>query len=404
MDIINATFTFGIPGLVIYSIASNYIKNKKQLAERETTKESVAIAEDPPNTLQPVKAAQPTAQPVRMPSKTMTLERVVTYINDKRDDVPHWFCKGGTGSGKSTFIRLALAYRVARGEQFVIMTGKRTSVFADVPCIGRDALADGQWKITYKEVQRMCRLLLAELLRRDHIPNEQRAFSVINIVLDDASLILSEVEEAHTLFRNVGLLGRELDMRLIVATGSTLVKELGLEGKSDLRDHFAVITYNKRVDGTRETLLRPRYDDATNLPFDAARVPGLSMQSYIDKTRVWKPVKSQDDVLRELNESWDDDSAIVIHDEDGDFEPFSARNKRNKGNNDAADHADSSALEAGNDSVMQFGGISNDINLRRYLEVMQLLLHGNLSQNDIAMHVGVSASTVNQISKALKRG
>ncbi len=305
----NIFFTFGIPLLVIWSIASNFIKNKfevEQIVEEEQT------TEEDPTSLQPVQPVQPEqVKQAKAEVKVMTLEQVVSYINDKRDDVPHWFCKGGTGSGKSTFIRLALAYRIARGENFVIMTGKRTKVFADVPCIGRDPLRDGSYTVTYNQIQSMCRELLRELHRRDHVPEGQRAFNVINIVIDDASLILSEVEEAFTLVRNVGLLGRELDMRLIIATGSLLVKELGLEGRSDLRDHFAVITYNKRVDGTRETLLRPRYDDVVNIPFDAARVPDLSTRSFIDKTRVWRPVKSQDEELESIQEEQNNKYRVV---------------------------------------------------------------------------------------------
>lgn len=316
MDI-NALFTFGIPVLVFASIVYNYIKNKRALEQQSAElRASPEESELPVQRLQPVQPQVGGAKAEVHPSKVMTLEQVVSYINDKRDDVPHWFCKGGTGSGKSTFIRLALAYRVARGENFIIMTGKRTSVFEDVPCIGRDALREGQWEITYSEVQKACRELLRELHRRDHTPMNQRAFGVVNIVLDDASLLLSEVDEAFILLRQVGLLGRELNMRLIVATGSLLVKELGMEGRSDLRDHFAVVTYNKRVDGSRETLLRPRYDDAQNIPFDAARVPSLSTRSTIDASYVWKPVKSQEQELEELHSSWISDSKVLLADED----------------------------------------------------------------------------------------
>lgn len=316
MDTINALFTFGIPALVVGSIVWQFIKKKREVEEvlDDTNNGDMKPAADLPSTekgLQPAgETRAPSPQVVAKPDpikQVMTLEQVVDYINNKIDDVPHWFCKGGTGSGKSTFIRLALAYRVARGENFVIMTGKRTSVFEDVPCIGRDELKEGEWLVTYSQVQKTCRELLRELVRRDHIPYNERTFNVLNIVLDDASLLISEVEEAFILVRQVGLLGRELKMRLIIATGSLLVKELGMEGRSDLRDHFAVITYNKRVNGSRETLLRPRYDDSQNIPFDAARVPDLSTRSSMNPSRVWKPVKSQNEELEELNESWDYD-------------------------------------------------------------------------------------------------
>lgn len=407
MDI-NTLFTFGIPILVIGSIVWKFIKNKKntegtEWIEQETIQPETDLR--PANgSLQPAgETRAPSPQVVAKPDpikQIMTLEQVVDYINNKIDDVPHWFCKGGTGSGKSTFIRLALAYRVARGENFVIMTGKRTSVFEDVPCIGRDELKEGEWLVTYSQVQKTCRELLRELVRRDHIPYNERTFNVLNIVLDDASLLISEVEEAFILVRQVGLLGRELKMRLIIATGSLLVKELGMEGRSDLRDHFAVITYNKRVNGSRETLLRPRYDDSQNIPFDAARVPDLSTRSSMNPSRVWKPVKSQDEELQDLNEEWghgpeqqnnqyklnskgfyvpddhDQDERIIIHGESpngGNSAPQSNNNKNNKNN--------------------------NNVTANKYNEALRLIVGGEMTQSQIAQKLGMNLNQVSAMSK-----
>jgi len=421
MDI-NTVFTFGVPTLVIGSIVWQFIK-KKQEAEEGIDQEDTEVTEGPQSTtdLQPVKGSntlqpaspQVVAKAESTPPKVMTLEQVVGYINDKIDDVPHWFCKGGTGSGKSTFIRLALAYRVARGENFVIMTGKRTSVFEDVPCIGRDELVEGEWLVTYSQVQQQCRELLRELVRRDHIPYNQRSFNVLNIVLDDASLLISEIEEAFMLVRQVGLLGRELKMRLIIATGSLLVKELGMEGRSDLRDHFAVITYNKRVDGSRETLLRPRYDDTQNIPFDAARVPNLSTRSSIDPSRSWKPVRSQQDELEDLNESWDYDP-----------DQQKAKYKMNsKGFYMPVDHASDRSSDLGSnesiliqsprldrrDSAWQSNNNKNNKNnntvtANKYNEALRLIIAGEMTQSQIAQQVGINQNQVSAMSKIVNSG
>ena len=62
----------------------------------------------------------------------LPLGKVLEHLNDRRDEVPHFICVGSTGAGKSTFARVVLSPRVLRGEQYVIITGKRTSVFDDV--------------------------------------------------------------------------------------------------------------------------------------------------------------------------------------------------------------------------------------------------------------------------------
>lgn len=230
-----------------------------------------------------------TAQQQTPTRATLTLAQALAHLNDRPDDVPHFFCLGGTGAGKSTFARLILSQRVQRGEQFLIMTGKRTSLFADVPCIGRDPIgADGS--IRFNACRAACRALLSEVGRRDAMSISQRQFVPLSIVLDDASILLSEVNEAVELVRVVGLLGRELAMRLMILTGSLLLKELNLEGRGDLRDHFAVVDYRKCLDGRRQTELRLRYSEKDVYPFNAEQVPQFAPTMSIDPSRCWHPV------------------------------------------------------------------------------------------------------------------
>lgn len=362
--------------------------------------------------LRPVKKPQlATATPVpvgQRQSNVMSLADVVRYLNDAIDQVPHWFCVGGTGSGKSTFIRMILAYRIARGERFIILTGKRTKVFADIPCIGIDPMSDNDetFDITYFQIARACRQILRELRRRDQTPIEERNFPVINIVIDDASLILSELEIAHTMFRNVGLLGRELNMRLIVATGSLLVKELGLEGKSDLRDHFAVVRYNKKVDGSRENTLRPRYDDTENIPFDSRQVPSLSSESYINAEMVWSPDRLDKKLLQNIHSGWDQsgsvsavgdsnvvDQSSTIADDDDDNIIIITRDARHDG----------PYSHQKRDNNNNNSGNNNSVTLSKYNQALTMLIDGK-PQSDIAMQLGMSPNAVNAISKVLKKG
>lgn len=297
----------------------------------------------------------------------ITLRQVVEHLNDRINEVPHWMCVGGTGAGKSTFCRLILAYRVARGERFVILAGKRTAVFADIPSIGRDFIAsDGM--ITFDRIRSVTRALLTEVIWRDQQDFDQRNFEVLNIVIDDASILLSEVEEVVQLARTIALIGREIKMRLIILTGSKLLKELGLEGRGDLRDHFAIVTYHKKLDGTRITLLRPRYDENEDSPFDATRVPDLSAQSSIDASMAWMGGQSSEALL----------DHVVTAGAKGFYGvgmPTAASN--NTSNN-------------------------TPVTVARYTEILRRLQGGKESQHAIAAAVGVSLATVNQIAQALK--
>jgi hypothetical protein len=271
----NTLVTFAIAGAVAFVWGYDRVK---RLFRRETTSSSAETS-----------ASATEANP-------LPLALVLSHLNDRPDDVPHVFVIGSSGAGKSTFARLLLAQRVNRGETYILLTGKRSSVFADVPCIGRDPIgADGV--LRFDTARAACTALLQEIARRDELPAEQRTFTTLNVVIDDASILLSELPEAAEVLRVVGLLGRELRIRLIVLTGSLLVKELGLEGRSDLREHFAVVSYQKQLDGSRVTTLRPRYDERHDVPFDARRVPELSKRVAIPPDAVWNALPLGDDTL-----------------------------------------------------------------------------------------------------------
>lgn len=238
----------------------------------------------------PFQAAPPVLPTHPTPEQPLPLAQVLTLLSDRPDDIPHLFTVGGTGAGKSTFARLILGYRVSKGEQYLILTGKRSAVFEGVPSIGRDPMVQGT--ITYEAVRDACQAILQEVARRDEIPTNERQFVPLTILIDDATILFSEVPEATEVLRVVGLLGRELRMRLIVQLGSLRVKELGLEGRGDLREHFAVVEYLKNLRDVRTTTLRPRFDDENTTPFDARGVPQLAHQFSLPADQVWHRVEA----------------------------------------------------------------------------------------------------------------
>jgi DNA helicase HerA-like ATPase len=230
----NTLVTLLIAGAVIFVFLHDKIKTFFRGAASKAAPQG---NETTPITQEAIKAAQAGETP-------LPLAAVLAHLNNKPDDIPHFFSVGGTGSGKSTFARMILSQRVQRGEQFIIITGKRTSVFDDVPCIGRDAIgADG--KAQFETARETFKALSAELARRDNTPIRRRAFTTLNVLIDDATILLAELPEAANFLRVAALLGRELQIRLIVQLGSLRLKELGWEGRGDLREHFAVVTYEK---------------------------------------------------------------------------------------------------------------------------------------------------------------
>jgi hypothetical protein len=284
MDV-NTLFTIGVPAAVLGTMIYRRIVKRPVKGNALDALPLAALA-----------AAEANGKPIEA---TLSLAQVIAHLNDKRDDIPHWFGVGGTGAGKSTFARLVLAPRIARGEQFVIITGNRSAVFADLPSIGRDA-TDEDGKLRFDTARETFKQLSRELARRDNTPIKSRTFTTLNVVIDDATILLAQISEAADFLRDAALLGREIDIRLIVMLGSLLVRELGWEGRGDLREHFAVVTFKKQLDGTRTTTLRPRFDDKAEVPFDASPAKDIAPRLKIDPTRVWKPVRDPNEELADL--------------------------------------------------------------------------------------------------------
>lgn len=216
----------------------------------------------------------------------MKLRDVLSYLNDNIDNPPHLFIVGQSGAGKSTFLRLLLSWRLADQNyqnEYIIITGKKSSIFTDVHCIGRDKF-DPRSAQSFATVDNVFDILLKELGRRDDLEFEARdELTVLNVIIDDATIITGDkyVKNAVQFIRAAALIGREIRVRLILVMGSVLLKELDLEGRGDLRDHFAVVKYEKKANNQRATTMQPYYKSEEIYSFDSSRVPELSKKSIV---------------------------------------------------------------------------------------------------------------------------
>jgi hypothetical protein len=68
-------------------------------------------------------------------------------------------------------------------------------------------------------------------------------FEELTIFVDEAPTVVSECPDvAPKLFKDIGRIGRELRIRLVLMSQTDRVKALGLEGEGDTRENFVFIT------------------------------------------------------------------------------------------------------------------------------------------------------------------
>jgi hypothetical protein len=220
---------------------------------------------------QPASGQRQVGEGLNLPAPSLPAAEWLRLLNDQPDEVPHVVVVGGSGTGKTTFATALLA---SRAGQVCIITPKPDDDWGGLPAVTIDD--DGGFRtasVAFSE-------LLAEAKRRLVTTKRRQApGDPITVVLDDYPALRAACPDADDAFLLIAQLGRSLRIRLIVLSYSGLVKELGLEGRGESRNHFVWV----RLDRQRRAVLE--WDERTQM-LDTTAVPTLARKP-ISLARWW---------------------------------------------------------------------------------------------------------------------
>ena len=206
-----------------------------------------------------------------LPVRSSASDWWVACVNATPEQAPHLVVAGPTGTGKTTLVTGLLHTRPG---QIVIITAKTGDAWGGLPAVVIDD--DG----SFTTAAAVFAALLVDVKRRLVATKHQRDPGPwLTVVLDDYPALRDACAAADETFILIARLGRSLRVRLIVLSYSGLVKELGLEGKGESRDHFVWIRLDRQ---RRATLV---WDEETH-SLDTALVVAMA-QRPLDVSRVW---------------------------------------------------------------------------------------------------------------------
>lgn len=194
---------------------------------------------------------------------TVSFKELMQYIADSPDEIPHVWIKGGTGCGKTTFATALLSY----WEGPIVVVGvKGSDTWAGLPYTYRADDREDALQAIYDDVQHRV---------------EDGDDSGLIIVLDDYTRLVKFSGVAGELCRYVADLGRAVRVRLLLLARSHYVKGTGMEGESDLREHFAFISLDRNHQATIE------YDDEEVNDIDTRGVKAIADRANLIE-RAWR--------------------------------------------------------------------------------------------------------------------
>ena len=186
-------------------------------------------------------APQPRTVPVSLPVVEVPAHPYVpvnVWMRELFEVAAHILLVGGSGSGKTSTARGLLLYIIRdRHEKVVILDPKANKdTWLSLPVITNDG-----------EINRMMGSILGEFNRRlalNPTLTEREAdetFQRVWVFIDETSFINDSCPNWLLFFRRVSSMARALKIHLVILNQSDQVKELGIEGRSGLRDNFTTL-------------------------------------------------------------------------------------------------------------------------------------------------------------------
>lgn len=180
----------------------------------------------------------------------------------------HILIIGNTGSGKTILAKYLLSS--IRDQLVIIDIKDRPNKYNSTDSSVRSYSLDSD--LSFSTIDTVCSKLIGELKTRQRAMNTgTNDFSPLTVFIDEYLTIIQNVPVAKEMMLKVAVIGRELKVRLVLATQSNRVKALGLEGIGDVKDSFTMCYLGKHIlPYTKEGKVQERtlvIDDGTSILF-----------------------------------------------------------------------------------------------------------------------------------------
>jgi hypothetical protein len=197
-------------------------------------------------------------------------------IQHQPDEHPHLILYARSGAGKTTLVKAIMASRQGRFFYLSPKVGEFGVAYPTVEVVNGEA--------SYAPIETALQQVLREVGRRLTL-GVQHQHEQLTIVLDDYATLKVHCPSAAKVLFQVGTIGRQLRMRLIICTTTKRVKGMGLDGLGDALDNFVEIELPKETRFVNGLL---SLDSRDPLPIDLADVEPLSRQE-LAAARWWQP-------------------------------------------------------------------------------------------------------------------
>lgn len=156
----------------------------------------------------------------------------------------HILIIGNTGSGKTILAKYLLS--ILKDQLIIIDIKDRPNKYNSLDTTLRAYSLDND--LSFSAIETVCYSIINELKARQLSMNTGISeFQPLTVFVDEYLTIIQNVPLAKEMMLKVAVIGRELRVRLLLATQSNRVKSLGLEGIGDIKDSFTMVYLGKHI-------------------------------------------------------------------------------------------------------------------------------------------------------------